>query len=328
MSSSSSSVTSSSSSSSRAPTGTYAVSRVDIPAIPGVTKGTGAHTVTKLLLDPTTVPGAGPLAFVSADVHMTTYLYQLDQDVIPKFFGVAVPDTVTDYIRPIIYFHPTPPATTYKETEPDPADPTKTRNPYFFLADRGGTDLDMAWRNIYAYIDRLSQQLAGAVRLPGVNPDQIVIVPFVTASRIGNAGIFPKNWHDIVTDILTDLRALRTGQDGPLTINETVLAGFSAGFACMMAFRSAAGASLSSSLVQIWDFDGAPKSLSNPLGNNTPPVAVKYDQGNEPHSNHLPQTRWAAYPDTPPDEEPSLPAKNDLHHLIRDFMFLHAASQR
>jgi hypothetical protein len=80
----------------------------------------------------------------------------------------------------------------------------------------------------------------------------------------------------------------------------------------------------------VWDFDGFPKSDSNALVSTADYTAVKYDQAFEPASIHLPLSRWADYPSPPPNagDPPKPTNSNNVHHDIRDFMFLHAATQR
>ena len=86
---------------------------------------------------------------------------------------------------------------------------------------------------------------------------------------------------------------------------------------------------LSPLLKQIWDFDGFPKTASAPLVSVPGKFrAIKYSQLPELQSLALPVQRWADYPTTPPDEEPPLKVKTDVHHLIIDFMFLDAAIRR
>jgi hypothetical protein len=75
-------------------------------------------------------------------------------------------------------------------------------------------------------------------------------------------------------------------------------------------------------------FDGYPKSLSGMLASTGTVTAVKYDQASEPHRIHLPLSRWAAYPNPPPDPaDPPVPHNSgQVHQRIMDYMFLHAAT--
>ena len=310
--------------SSLAPSGTFTVSRIELEPIEFCHKGTGEHTTTKLVVDPASIPGTNNLQFLSRVVHVRTMLFELDDNVIPNWFGVAVADGVTDFTRPTIYFHPTPPGDRYVE------------GAYFGKSKDAAsrTPAEGRWRELFEYVDRLGHQLAAAVEHFGASPDQVVIMPFMAASRMGSAGILPANWLPIVTDILIQVRAGVTGVMAPLTVSEVVLAGYSAGFGCMTKFRKTTSASVLNPLLkQIWDFDGFPKSDSIPTVSTPAVKVVKYAENPQPQAIVLGAGRWADFPKGAalPDEEPELPTPVDTffaHHLIRDFMFLDAATKR
>jgi hypothetical protein len=290
------------------------VSRIPLDAIPGHHKGAGAHTTTKLLLDPASVT-AQKLTFSSESAHVTTMLYELDDDsVAPNWFGVAVPDGVTDFTKPIIYFHPTPNQGPYQDAD---------------YKAKVGTNGYRDWRELFEYVDRLGHQLAGAVNRGATMTDQIVILPFMTTASAGSAGILPANWHAIVTDILMDVRAVVTGVEGPLAISDVVVASFSNGTSYSREFRNRA-ADLAPLLQQVWDFDGSPAVTSGK------PV-IRYDQSGGAGPTHLSRPRWDNIPQPLPAEEPPLGAEFNsdgtvngsyVHHLIRDFMFLDAVTRR
>jgi len=169
--------------------------------------GTGSHsTPDKMLVDESTVSDNGTLDFIPNNtVRITLKLYELLDPitgevakVAPNWFGVAVPDGVKDFSKPIIYFHPTP-------GQVDP-------HPYIDVPDYGlkkpgpKTYLGRDWRELFAYLDRLGNQLAGAVQA-GASPNQIVIMPFMRSdlANDANLGILRANWLAIVTDILRDI---------------------------------------------------------------------------------------------------------------------------
>ena len=82
------------------------------------TRGPGRHPVNKLLLDDSTFveQGASRLDFETKNVGFTALLYELQErtspgvaaNVVPNWFGVAVPDAITDFRNVILYFHPSP----------------------------------------------------------------------------------------------------------------------------------------------------------------------------------------------------------------------------
>jgi hypothetical protein len=291
------------------------VSSIELAAIPGHHKGTGPHTTGKLLLDPASATSS-KLTFSSESVHVTTRLYELDDvNVAPNWFGVAVPDGVTDFTKPIIYFHPTANQGPYQDSD---------------YKNKEGTGGFRNWRELFEYVDRLGHQLAGAMKRGAPLKDQILILPFMTTGIMSNAGILPLDWKDIVVDILRDVRASVTGAEGPLTLSDVVVASFSNGTLYSQAFRSMA-TGLSAVLTQVWDFDGVPKVTS------TKPI-TRYDKTPGTAFNQLSRPRWDNIPVPFPVEEPRLRPEFDpdngqlntsyVHHLIRDFMFLDAVMRR
>ena len=311
-----------------------------MPAVEGHHRGTGSHTVHKLLLDPSSLfnlsTGAavnGPLKFVDRDVHCTTLLYELDADVIPNWFAVAVPDGVTDFTRPTIYFHPNPDPPGYKEGPQGSI--------YFGKKDPDAPGLSdddrnkrRKWWQLFEYVERLGLQLAGAVQF-GATSNQIVILPFMTLSTLDTGGILPKHWLPIVTDILGDVRQRVADIGGTLTVSNVVLAGYSYGHTVATRFRENAQLQapgvLKGLTKQVLGFDGSP-SMSNLASVPGQMKAIKYDQSGaantSPADVHLALARWSQYPNPVPDEQPPLPAGTDVHHLVRDFMFLDAAMKR
>ena len=180
-------------------------------ALAEFTRGTGRqNALNKHLLDTATAPvsGAGDFAYLHTDVSFATLLYELvnltnnpvdGNNFSPNWFGVAVPDGITDFTNVVIYFHPTPEQANY--FDPDYASKTN-----------GGILTHANWKELLGYVDRLGTQLAGAVKKSGATPNQIVIVPLMRNDNVGggsavrgNAGILPGQWFHIVNDILKDL---------------------------------------------------------------------------------------------------------------------------
>lgn len=157
----------------------------------------------KLLVDPSTVSDHGVLSFLQQDVQIKLMLYQLVDtttgeiaNVAPNWFGVAVPNGATDFTKPIIFFHPTPSQNGYFDALDYQEKTTAGPKTY------SGRD----WRELFAYMDRLGSQLAGTV-LAGANPNQIIIMPFMTTTAASQPAqnVFNDNWLAIVTAILQDV---------------------------------------------------------------------------------------------------------------------------
>ena len=177
------------------------------PALAEFTRGTGKQQATnKHLLDRASVSGSGNFSYLHSDVSFATLLYELvdltnnplnGDQFSPNWFGVAVPNGITDFTNVVIYFHPTPEQAGYFDTDY----PSKSN---------GGSATHSNWKELLGYVDRLGTQLAGAVKLAAATPNQIVILPLmrnsnVDGGQIAGAGILPRQWYYIVNDILKDL---------------------------------------------------------------------------------------------------------------------------
>jgi hypothetical protein len=180
------------------------------PGLAEFTRGTGRQQVTqKHLIDDTTVSGSGDLAYLHQDVSFSTLLYELvdlqgnnvdGSRFSPNWFGVAVPDGITDFTSVVIYFHPTPEQAGYVDSDY----PSKSN---------GGNSTHSDWKDLLGYVDRVGSQLAGAVEVAGATPNQVVIVPIMRTANVdggsptaGGAGILPRQWYHVVNEILKDLQ--------------------------------------------------------------------------------------------------------------------------
>ena len=278
----------------------YTLSQIPLAPIPGVHNGTGhQHDPGHATVVPESVPGSGLLQFTGLDVSITTILFAVNANVVPNWIGVAVPDGLTDFTRPNLFFHPTPAQAGYSDADY----PTKAG----------------LWPKLFYYMERLGYQIAGSGR------GQVVVMPFLTEAAT-SSWILPANWQDIITDILISASALlRPGQAAP-AIAQIVVSSFSSGILYSHAFR-AATAGLPPLLGEIWDFDGSISSVSqysNDLRHGQSVPVVQYDQNAAlgASSTHVPASRWAGYYD--PAAVPKTVAA--VHPLIRDFMFLHAGT--
>lgn len=275
----------------------YTVTSIPLPPIAGIHGGTGTFQNPNGLVVPSSVPGTGKLQFVGQWVQVTTMLFQLSDDVVPNWFGVAIPEGIKDFSKAHIFFHPMPAQAGYKDTD---------------YRTKSGK-----WPELFYYMERLGYQLDGAAR------SQIIIMPFLKNSAT-DTGIFLANWFDIVTDILTAVRAAMGADDGStLQLTQVAISSFSIGIVYSSNFRTGAP-NLSPFLAEVWDFDGLFSSspqLSRNLVSTAQYQAIKYDQDPSagPASFHVPWPRWSDYVDAPT-------TPGQTHSLIRDFMFLHAAS--
>ena len=216
--------------------GLYTVSQSSLAPIAGVHNGTGhQHDPGRAVAVAGSVPGSTLLQFSGMDLSITTMLFVLNANVVPNWFGVAVPDGLTDFTRPNIFFHPTPGQAGYNDADY----PTK-----------GGQ-----WPKLFYYMERLGYQIAGSGR------GQVVVMPFLTDAAT-STGILPANWQDIITDILQAASTqLQPGQPVPASIAQVVVSSFSDGILYSHSFR-ATGAGLQPLLGEIWDLDGSISTVS------------------------------------------------------------------
>lgn len=280
---------------------TYTVGPISLPPIPNVHNGTGTSQAVKWMVDATTVDGTGDLAFFGRTNTITTMLFAIpDPTVVPNWFGVALPSGITDFSRPNIYFHPIP-----------------GQNQKYHDSDY--PDKKGEWPHLFYYVELLGSQLDAAQR------NQIVVMPFMTSASANTCGILPDNWRDIITDILTQVRAaVNPGDTSPLSISAVVVGSFSVGIAYSETFRHHPSGPRAPVLVEVWDFDGkssSDKSAADNLRSTAGCSVIQYDQSFSTSTTgyHVPMPRWKhlVVPPTKFDE---------LHHDIRDFMFYHAAT--
>jgi hypothetical protein len=274
----------------------YKVSQRALDPIEGVHQGTGTQSMNDWVLDPTSVAGAGPLAFVKSDMRTTTMLFQIDAPVVPNWFGVAVPSGIMSFTDPVLFFHPTPSQAGYVDAD--------------YAAKTG------KWPELFYYMDKLGLQVDPA------HKDRVVVMPFLTEAATADTGILPAAWQSILTQILTGTRAAVGADDGsPLSLGSLAVASYSAGIVYSDAFRRRASG-LSPLLREIWDFDGTfstNAALSTRLESTTTTRVFRYDQGSGPAgtSIHVPVPRWSAFP-------AGVTTGEEVHWMAISYLVTHA----
>lgn len=279
----------------------YTVSQRTLDPIDGVHHGTGTRSLNDWMLDPTSVEGSGPLAFVKADMQTTTMLFELDAQVVPNWFGVAVPSGITSFTDPVLYFHPTPGQAGYVDAD---------------YAGKTGK-----WPELFHYMDTLGLQV------DPTRKDRVMIMPFLTQAAAADTGILPGAWQDILTQILTAVRAAMGATDdgSPLSMTSLAVASYSAGIVYSDTFRRRA-TGLSPLLREVWDFDGTfstNAAMSERLRSTASLRVIKYDQlaGATEASGasfHVPIPRWSAFP-------AAVTEGGQVHWLAITYLVTHAA---
>lgn len=172
---------------------------------------------TELVFKWTGVAGKGKISY-----------FQLDDNVVPKWFGVLVPDGLTSFERAHIFFHPTPRQAGY--LDPD----------YQGLGN---------WTGIFHYLsDPMAAQFCAA-------GNRVFIMPLMTEGSSGSCGMFPARWESILGRIFGMIKSGDTSPTAPtVSVSDVIVSSFSSGIAYSHAFRSAAR--LGSRLAGVIDFDG------------------------------------------------------------------------
>jgi hypothetical protein len=275
----------------------YTVTQISLGEVPGIHNGTGTWHDLRWVVVPGSVSPPGKLAFTGQELDVTTMLFAIADNVVPNWFGVAIPEGISEFSNANIFFHPTPGQAGYL-----PGDyPAKTGK----------------WPDLFYYMERLGYQLDGAAR------NQVVIMPFLTEGA-KDTGILPGHWEQIITDILTAVRDTVTGTAGPpVAVSSVVVSSFSAGIIYSDSFRKLA-TGLKPLLDEVWDLDGnysTYHAISQSLRTTAGCRVIQYDQiaSNDLVSFHVPLPRWADYA-APPT------TTGQVHSLISEFMFLHAAT--
>jgi hypothetical protein len=159
----------------------------------------------------------------------SVFFFELDEEVVPNWFGVLVPNGLTDFSNIHIFFHPTP-----GQVE---------GHPYKDEAYQAKTN----WSGVFHYLsDPFASQFCAA------NSNQVLIMPLMTQNSAASCGIFPQRWESIVGTILSQIPPNRS--DSKTAVSSVVVSSFSSGITYSSAFRRGAG--LGNRLRGIIDFDG------------------------------------------------------------------------
>jgi hypothetical protein len=157
------------------------------------------------------------------------YYFELDENVVPKWFGALVPDGLTQFDKPHIFFHPTPMQAGYHDAQ------------YQKLG---------SFHKIFHYLsDDMGSQVCAS------NTGRVLIMPLMTQGAAGTCGIFPQRWEGIVSQMLGMLKAGDMSPAAPpVSISSVVVSSFSSGITYSHAFRSKA--QLGDRLAGVIDLDG------------------------------------------------------------------------
>lgn len=172
-----------------------------------------------------------PFKWSSVKGNGKVFFFELDEDVVPNWFGVVVPNGVTSFEHLHIFFHPT--ASNLRLDDKEYKTPGKGR-----------------FRGILHYLtDDMTVQFCAA------QTGQVLVMPLLTTGVKDTCGIFPQRWESIVGQMLGQIASGSMSQSAsPQAISSVVVSSFSNGITYSAAFRNRAklGAKLRSTI----DFDG------------------------------------------------------------------------
>lgn len=180
------------------------------------------------------------------------FYFELDEDVVPNWFGVLVPNGVVVSGKVHIFFHPTTAQAGYR----DAAYASKT-----------------GWAGLFHYMTSNM-----AVQFCAAKTGQVLVMPLMNQTSSGDCGVFPQRWESLVGEMLGQV----SGSGGPVPITSVVVSSFSSGIAYNAQFRSRA--QLGGRLRGVIDFDGiisTNRRYSQVLGsgNGCPVVRMQQTDG-------------------------------------------------
>ena len=165
----------------------------------------------------------------------TIFYFQVDEAVVPRWFGVLVPEGVSSFDKIHLFFHPTPAQAGFQDAD------------YQGLGN---------WPDIFHYLtDAMGTQFCAA------GLDRVLVMPLMTQGAAQDCGIFPQRWESIVGRILGMLSTGDMSPSAPLIyVNSLVVSSFSSGIVYSHLFRN--NAALGARLAGVIDFDGGFSTFS------------------------------------------------------------------
>jgi len=166
----------------------------------------------------TSIAGAGKIHY-----------FELEEKVIPKWYGVLVPQGVSSFDRVHLFFHPIPAQAGYQDSH------------YFQLGN---------WWKIWHYLsDWMGTQFCAS------GTRRIMIMPLMTTGAAQSCGVLPTRWRSIFAYLLGNVASQSEGSPSPIAVSNLVVSSFSSGISYSHFFMKKAG--LGSKLAGVIDFDGS-----------------------------------------------------------------------
>lgn len=193
-----------------------------------------ASLVSEMVFQWTGVTGKGKISY-----------FELDENVVPRWFGVLAADGESSFDKAHIFFHPTPAQAGYNDPQ------------YQGLG---------KWANIFHYLsDKMGSQFCAA------GTGRVMVMPLMTQGTSGSCGIFPQRWESIISRIFGMLKSGDMSPSAPpASISSVVVSSFSSGITYSHYFRSRAN--LGARLAGVIDFDGGFSSYKHLSASITTPA--------------------------------------------------------
>ena len=195
------------------------------------------------------------------------FYFELDEDVVPNWFGVLVPNGVAVSGKVHIFFHPTTSQAGFKDAN---------------YASKTG------WAGLFHYMTSNM-----AVQFCAAGTGQVLVMPLMNQTSAGDCGVFPQRWESLVGEMLGQIG----GAGGPVPITSVVVSSFSSGIVYNAQFRSRA--QLGGRLRGVIDFDGiisTNRRFSQALGSGNGCPVVRMQQTDGHPSTIAPLSRQGVFP--------------------------------
>lgn len=163
------------------------------------------------------------------------HYFQLAEQVVPRWFGVLVPEGTTSFDRVHIFFHPTPSQAGHVDAN------------YHSLG---------SFQGIFHYLsEAMGSQFSGA------GTGRVLVMPLMTQASSADCGTFPQRWANYLGVMLGRI-ATGVSFGAPFQpVSSVVVSSFSSGISYSHHFRTRAN--LGARLAGVIDFDGVISSFSS-----------------------------------------------------------------
>lgn len=161
------------------------------------------------------------------------FYFEIDDLVVPRWYGVLVPEGTTVFDRVHLFFHPLPGQAGHD--------------------DRTYHAPGSSWTGIFRYLT--GDRAAMGAQFCASRTDRVLIMPLMTNGSADSCGVLPARWKSLFAQMLGRVKAGDAAADAPeVPVRDVIVSSFSNGIKYSHTFRSLAG--LGAQLSGVIDFDG------------------------------------------------------------------------